>query len=124
MAFADRFIFCEMGYPEAETEERLLADRFPVLPESVRSVMVAFANEVRSLFMGEKAMSDLARNIEVTFSTRSILRWANLTVKFQPLAKQGISPIAYALDRALGFRASRETRAMLHELLQRMLPNL
>ncbi|MGX7950904.1 AAA family ATPase, partial [Oleidesulfovibrio alaskensis] len=39
-----------------------------------------------------------------------------------PLARQGIQPIGYALDRALGFRASRETRAMLHELAQRMFP--
>jgi len=30
--------------------------------------------------------------------------------------------VAYALDRALGFRASRETRAMLGELVQRVFP--
>jgi ATPase len=30
--------------------------------------------------------------------------------------------LSYALDRALGFRASRPTRAMLHELLQRLFP--
>lgn len=124
LAFADRFIFCEMSYPESETEAKLLADRFPSLPEKVRMMMVSYANEIRSLFMGEKEMANLTQNIEVTFSTRSLLRWANLTVKFQALSKQGISPISYALDRAIGFRASRESRAMLHELLQRMLPNL
>ena len=60
--------------------------------------------------------------IEVTLSTRTLLRWANLTLRFQPLAHQGIQPLSYALDRALGFRASRPTRAMLHELFQRMFP--
>ena len=60
--------------------------------------------------------------IEVTLSTRTLLRWADLTLRFQPLAHQGIQPLSYALDRALGFRASRPTRAMLHELLQRMFP--
>lgn len=122
LAFADRFIFCELGYPDAEVEEHLLADKFPVLPESLRKMMVGYANEVRKLFMGEKEMDALDHAIEVTFSTRSLLRWASLTVKFQPLSRQGIQPLTYALDRALGYRASRETRAMLHELAQRMLP--
>lgn len=124
LAFADRFVFCEVGYPQAEIEEKLLADRFPVLPENIRKTMVNFANEVRRLFMGESSMSSLTNAIEVTFSTRGLLRWADLTVRFQPLAKQGIQPITYALDRALGYRASRESRAMLHELSQRMFPRV
>lgn len=123
LAFADRFIFCELGYPDQATEEKLLADRYPVLPESLRTMMVSYANEVRKLFMGENSMPTLGQCIEVTFSTRSLLRWANLTVKFQALARQGIQPLTYALDRAIGYRATRETRAMLHELAQRMLPN-
>ena len=120
LAFADRFIFCEIGYPQPEIEEQLLERKYPVLPEVVRKTMVAFANEVRRLFMGEAEIESLANALDITFSTRSLLRWADLTVKFQPLAKQGIRPIAYALDRALAFRASRESRAMLHELEQRM----
>ena len=80
--------------------------------------MVDFANEVRRLFMGENGYG--SNSIEITFSTRTLLRWADLTVRYQPLASQGIQPIAYALDRALGFRASRETRATLHELTQRI----
>ena len=84
--------------------------------------MVDYANEVRKLFMGEASTSNLTNAIEVTFSTRSLLRWGDLTVRFQPLAHQGVQPITYALDRALAYRASRETRAMLHELAQRMFP--
>lgn len=118
MAFADRFIFCELGYPDELTEEKLLADKFPALPENLRKMMISYANEIRRLFMGDKAMSSLEQTIEVTFSTRGLLRWANLTMKFQPLARQGIQPLTYALDRAIGYRASRETRAMLHELVQ------
>lgn len=120
IAFADRFILCEMGYPDAATEKRLLEDKIPSLPKAVRDTMVDFANEVRKLFMGE---ADSTHNpLEITFSTRSLLRWADLAVRFQPLAKQGIQPVAYALDRALAFRANRESRAMLHELAQRMFP--
>ena len=123
LAFADRFIFCELGYPDEATEKRLLADRYPMLPESLRKIMVHYANEVRSLFMGENCVGNLNQSIEVTFSTRSLLRWANLTVKFQPLSQIGITPLTYALDRTIGFRATRETRAMLHELAKRMIPN-
>lgn len=124
LAFSDRFIFCEISYPDAAVEEKLLEERFPKLPESVRKTMVSFANEVRKLFMGESSMSSLANTLEVTFSTRSLLRWADLTVRFQPLSRQGIQPVSYALDRALAFRASRESRAMMHELVQRMFKNL
>lgn len=123
LAFADRFIFCELTYPDEATEEKLLADRYPVIPDNLRKMMVSYANEVRKLFMGESSMSNLEGAIEVTFSTRSLLRWASLTVKFQALSRQGIQPLMYALDRAIGYRASCETRAMLHELAQRMIPN-
>lgn len=122
LAWLDRFIICEVGYPSAEVEKSLLARSFPSLPESLCTTMVDYANEVRKLFMGETSASNLTNTIEVTFSTRSLLRWGDLTVRFQPLAHQGIQPVTYALDRALGFRASRETRAMLHELAQRMFP--
>lgn len=84
--------------------------------------MVEYANEVRRLFMGESGNSYNTASIEITFSTRSLLRWADLTIRYQPLARQGIQPVSYALDRALGFKACKETRAMLHELVQRVFP--
>ena len=120
LAFMDRFRLCEMGYPKPEAEESLLAQVAPGLPETIRKKMVEYAGEVRRLFMGEQAYS--GNSIEVTFSTRTLLRWADLAVRYQPLSRQGIQPVSYALDRALGFRACRETRAMLHELVQRVFP--
>jgi len=122
LAWLDRFTICEVGYPDVTVEKKLLFQRFPSLPETLCATMVDYANEVRKLFMGEASTSNLTSTIEVTFSTRSLLRWGDLTVRFQPLAHQGVQPVTYALDRALGFRASRETRAMLHELAQRMFP--
>ncbi|MDL2313820.1 CbbQ/NirQ/NorQ/GpvN family protein [Desulfovibrio sp. OttesenSCG-928-C14] len=120
LALMDRFILCEVSYPKPEAEESLLAKSAPQLPESIRKKMVEFAGEIRRLFMGEKENLYNASSIEVTLSTRTLLRWANLALRYQPLSSQGIHPVTYALDRALGFRASRETRAMLHELAQRM----
>ena len=119
LAFMDRFWLCEVGYPEKEAESGLLDKIASVLPKSIRDTMVDFAAEVRQMFMNA---NQFGSSIEVTFSTRTLIRWADLTVRFQPLAHQGIQPVAYALDRALGYRATKETRAMLHELVQRMFP--
>lgn len=110
----------EVNYPKPDAEIQLLEKTAPNLPANIRTKMVEFANEIRRLFMGEDGNSYNANAIEITFSTRTLLRWADLTIRYQPLAAQGIQPVSYALDRALGFRATRETRAMLHELVQRM----
>lgn len=120
LAFMDRFILCEITYPAPEAEEALLAKVATQLPKELRTTMVAYANEIRQLFMGEQGNSYTSNSIEITFSTRSLLRWADLTIRYSPLVSQGITPVTYALDRALGLRACKETRAMLHELAQRM----
>ena len=122
LALMDRFTVCEVSYPVPEIELRLLEKVAPQLPDMLRKKMVEYANEVRRLFMGEAENSYRGNTIEVTFSTRSLLRWADLILRYQPLAKQGIQPVAYALDRALGFRACKENKAVLHELAQRIFP--
>jgi cobaltochelatase CobS len=124
LAFMDRFIVCEISYPKPEAEEMLLEKIASQIPAKIRKKMVEYANEVRNLFMGESGKSYNSNSIEVTLSTRTLMRWASLSVRYQPLAQQGIRPISYALDRALGFRACRETRAMLHELAQRIFPEV
>jgi hypothetical protein len=116
----DRFWLCEIGYPEADAEAKLLERLAPSLPEDLRRTMVDYANQVRRLFIGEGDNQQPGETIELTFSTRTLIRWADLTQRFQPLARQGVQPVIHALDRALGFRASRGTRALLHELGQRM----
>ena len=124
LAFMDRFWLCEIGYPDAEAEAQLLERRAPALPADLRCTMVEYANQVRRLFIGEGNTQQPGETIEVTFSTRTLIRWADLTLRFQPLARLGVQPITYALDRALGYRASRSTRALLHELGQRMFPSV
>jgi cobaltochelatase CobS len=122
LSFMDRFCLCEVTYPKPEAEERLLEKTAGQLPDDLRKKMVEYANDVRNLFMGEKDNIHNGGSMEITFSTRTLIRWADLTVRYQPLSRQGIQPVAYALDRALGFRACKETRAMLHELVQRVFP--
>ena len=119
-AFMDRFWLCEIGYPQPELEFGILSKITPELPADILGKMVEYAGEVRRLFMGQSGKFRPENVLEVTFSTRTLIRWAKLTVRFQPLARQGISPINHALERALAFRASPESRAFLYELSQRI----
>ena len=117
IAFMDRFIVVEVGYPKADVEVNLLQQKFPQIPVDILTKMVDFANDVRKNFMGNSTAHDA---LEVTLSTRTLIRWAELTMAFQPLSKQGISPVMYALDRALGFRASTTSRVALTEMAKRI----
>lgn len=119
LAFMDRFIVTEITYPSRQVECGILHRMFPVLPTEVTDKMVDLANDVRKNFMGASSAHDA---LEVTFSTRTLIRWAKLTVAFQPLARQGISPVLYALDRALGFRASAPSKMALREMAERIFP--
>ena len=122
LAFLDRFILCEVGYPQPDMETELLGRLTPELPIDLRTKMVEYAGEVRRLFVGQSGPNSSGQVLDVTFSTRTLIRWARLTIRFQPLARQGLSPLKHALDRALAFRATAENRTFLHELAQRIFP--
>ena len=70
-------------------EKDLLVKLHPALPEHIAVKMVDFANEIRKQFIG--ASDSYTDTIEVTLSTRTLLRWADLTLRFQPLAHQASS---------------------------------
>lgn len=112
LAFLDRFWMVEVGYPEMEQELSILARLVPSLPEELRKGMVYFATDVRKLFVGGQ--------IEVTLSTRTLVRWAKMADFFRPLAAQGKNPLLHALERALSFRAEPESRSALAEIAQRI----
>ncbi|MDR2460919.1 MAG: AAA family ATPase [Deltaproteobacteria bacterium] len=121
-SFMDRFCLCEIGYPKAALEEKLLEKMSPELPADLRSKMIEYVTEVRRLFVGSTndvySRSDMI--LDITFSTRTLLRWARLTLLYQPLSRHGISPIVHAMDRSLGLRATPESRTFLYELAQRI----
>jgi len=112
LAFLDRFWMVEVGYSEPGLEYEILAKVAPGIPAEIRNGMVAYANEVRKLFV--------AGQLEVTLSTRTLVRWAKLSEFFRPMSAQGINPLKHALDRALSFRAEPETRSSLSEIAQRI----
>lgn len=115
-ALMDRMCVIEVGYPTVEQEKKILSKACPDVPEAITATMITVANEVRELFMGADGNPGA---IELTMSTRTLLRWAHLSWFFQGKSKQGINPINYALDRALANRGCPETKRALHEIVQR-----
>lgn len=111
LASMGRFMMLEVGYADPAEENLALEKAVPEVPSPIRQKMVEVANKVRDLFVSGE--------IEVTFCTRTLIRWAQLATFFK--AKPGINPIVYALDRALGFRAEPQSRQALHELVQRII---
>ena len=116
LAFMDRFTVLEARYPDEQDEVSLLSRRFAKLPMEVVNGMVRIANSIRKLFQNEEPGQ---QPCELTVTTRSLLRWADLTLRYEALSGVGISPVVYAADRAFANRASKPTRQMVHELIQR-----
>lgn len=116
LAFMDRFWVVEVDYPLPSDEENILERAVPQLPKDIRSRMVQVAMQVRKLFTGQDSEGP---QIEVTMSTRTLVRWGRLAMWFYNM--KAPNPIAHALDRALGFRAEPTSRQVLHELVQREL---
>jgi cobaltochelatase CobS len=110
LAFMDRFWVVSVPYPDPDLEKRILGKACPSLPELIRDKMIEVANEIRRLFLGENG--DGAA-IEVTMSTRSLVRWAQLAIRFSG------APLTYSLDRALTFRAEAGTRESILQIVQR-----
>lgn len=83
----------------AEAEAALLERAHPLVPADLRTRMVEVTNAIRALFMGGDDPG--SAQLTVTMSTRTLLRWANLVT----INRQAPNPVAYALERALLFRA-------------------
>ena len=109
-AFLDRFWVIQVDYPEAETEKRILSSTVNFEEERIEK-FVEVANEIRRLYEKEE--------LELTLSTRVLVRWANMSGFFYAVSAHNRSPVHYALDRALLFRAEPESREAIHEIVQR-----
>jgi cobaltochelatase CobS len=115
-ALMDRMWVVEVGYPTVEMEKAILTKACPNVPTQIADTMITVANEIRGMFMGEDGNPGA---IEVTMSTRTLLRWAHMSWFFQAKSRTGVNPLDYALDRALANRANPETKRALHEIVQR-----
>lgn len=96
IAFLDRFRFVRVSYMAPEEEIKLIADQVPLNVDIIEK-MVNLANSVRSLFLGS---GNEEQSIRTTLSTRTLLRWALLTVNF----KGAPNSVLYALNSSLLIR--------------------
>lgn len=115
-AFLDVFWVVEVAYPDKAYESSILESKASGLPAWIRDKMIEVANEIRGLFTGEKE----GPQIELPMSTRSLGRWARLTLSFQGVAKIGKNPLLHAADRAFLNRTEPETKEAVHGIIERV----
>ena len=116
-ALMDRFIMLECDYLPHQTEKAILLKKVPGLGSDLAGKLVKVANEVRKL---HQADDPDAENVEVTFSTRTLIRWASLAQTFkQPLG--GEKALEVSLDQSLGNRAMPESREAIQGVRKRIL---
>jgi cobaltochelatase CobS len=109
LAFLDRFRVLPVGYLEPEVELGVLASAVPSLPPEVGEKLIAVANEVRRLFVGE---GESTAQLTITLSTRTLVRWARLALTFRGAPQ----PIRFALEQALTARADPDQREAIHRV--------
>jgi cobaltochelatase CobS len=75
------------------------------------------AEEVRKQFIGS---SDEADALDITLSTRSLVRWAKYLISFKGVSGKGFSAVHYALERAKTFKASESSRLAVHNMVHQV----
>ena len=114
LAFRDRFIKLNVGYPEKDVEVGLLGRIFADMDARVLEGFVDVARMVRDAFMAGTGM-------DVTFSTRTLIRWVRLSAQFAGMQARGVSPVHYALDLALANGTSEAISESLHAIVQQVI---
>ncbi|CAM5560680.1 AAA family ATPase [Eoetvoesiella caeni] len=104
LASLDRYRFLFVDYTEDHVEKSIIERAYPKLHGQVVDNMIAVAKRIRELFIGGKSADS---QLSVTMSTRTLLRWAKLTMQFHGAPNAA----ALALDQALLIRTVDEERA-------------
>lgn len=111
LAAMDRYRFTKVDYPEEAVELDILNSILPVQLRNMAPLMVKSANKIRFLFTGENGDDG---QIGVTMSTRTLARWARLSLQFRG-AKNSVG---FALEHALLLRASPEERVAIIQVVK------
>lgn len=109
IAFMDRFRLVKVDYPTPDIEEAILEKKLPELPEDTRTKMIRVANLIRALFVGG---DEVATPLTITMSTRTLCRWAKLTVVF----RNAPNALSYALNQSLLAKAEPEQAIAIQQI--------
>lgn len=113
LALMDRCFLVQVGYPDVDTEMGIVAKHCGLGKDIIKG-MVEFANDVRS----RHTPADGSGGIEVTFSTRALLRWAETTEQYASSPRlNATEALKLALDNSLSLRAKAPTRNALLDLV-------
>lgn len=125
-AYMDRFLVLDLDYASAKQELSILKNAVPELTEDMLDRMVDYANSVRGLFKGkfrktskypEMSSFDAKGQVTVTMSTRGLLHWAKMVIKF----RNAPNPMLYGLERILLNKCEPSERIALQQLAKAML---
>lgn len=119
----DRCRIVKAEYMTADVEQEVLQnyldEQAKRLPEEVTNIdairvhipkMIEMANEIRGSYQAGLNGGDVGSStLSLPMSTRTLLRWVNLTLRANCASK----PMAYALDRAFSYRLDEEEREAL-----------
>jgi cobaltochelatase CobS len=108
IAAMDRYRLTEVDYALPEVEARIIKMAVPEFEETLVEPLIRVANEVRNVFKG----NDPRCTLSITFSTRTVIRWAGLAVDF----REAPNALKYALERALLLRAKPEEKEAINQI--------
>ena len=117
-AFLDRFWVVKVDYLTGEEEFALIKRRVPQIKDELLRGMIQVAAEVRALFQGA---GESTAPLDVTLSSRTLIRWAYLTVQYAG----DKNPLMRTLQRALTNRVEPETAEAIEGMTRRIfgIPN-
>ena len=125
VAFLNGSLVVNCSYPAAEVEERIVSRTLqrlhpalaaePSVCNDYATKMVKVATAAREVYVGNDSGS--GNQIEIPFSTRTLVMWAEFFVAFRDAA-MGVNPLYAALDFVALDRASTTTRATVDTFVQ------
>lgn len=124
-AFQNRFLHIEADYLSPDQEAGLIKSVAPTLPDAVIGYMQRLTATVRNMLRGDgiedkKLIEFDDADLRVPIGTRSLLRWAEWTVRLEPSKKHGVNVLEKAMDMTIANSLDAVQKKTLHELLQRI----
>ncbi|NMY91878.1 AAA family ATPase [Pseudomonas oryzihabitans] len=123
LASWDRCRVLEVSYMIREEELDVLQATLPQIDATILSTMIDVANEVRKQFIGnpDQELQAGQSGLTVTFSTRTLLRWARIATTYSTAASKQQNfpfacPLAQALREALTNRTDKPMRLVIHTI--------
>jgi cobaltochelatase CobS len=122
----DRFSYMYFNYMPEDQEVMLIKNCLMKTSRDMKDEKIAeamamrfrlVADSVRKAYMGN---SDAADALDITLSTRSLLRWVKQRMLFDGVSRKGYSPVHYALERSKTLKATDQARLAVHAFVQQV----